>query len=56
MDALDQRDDRPLEQPCIRPVVTRQLTGKKKDDLQTAMALLRKVEMPIPLQFENFRD
>lgn len=32
------------------------VTGKKKDDLQTAIALLRKVEMPIPLQFENFRD
>ena len=32
------------------------VTGKKKDDLQVAIALLRKVEMPIPLQFENFRD
>ena len=32
------------------------VTGKKKDDLQMAIALLRKVEMPIPLQFENFRD
>jgi len=32
------------------------VTGKKKDDLQVAMALLRKAEMPIPLQFENFRD
>ena len=32
------------------------VTGKKKDDLQTAIALLRKAEMPIPLQFENFRD
>lgn len=32
------------------------VTGKKKDDLQLAIALLRKVEMPIPLQFENFRD
>jgi hypothetical protein len=32
------------------------VSGKKKDDLQTAMALLRKAEMPIPLQFENFRD
>jgi len=32
------------------------VTGKKKDDLQTAIALLRKAELPIPLQFENFRD
>jgi uncharacterized protein YajQ (UPF0234 family) len=32
------------------------VTGKKRDDLQTAMALLRKAEVEVPLQFENFRD
>ncbi|SHG47525.1 hypothetical protein SAMN04488068_0351 [Hydrocarboniphaga daqingensis] len=32
------------------------VTGKKRDDLQTAIALLRKTETEIPLQFENFRD
>ena len=32
------------------------VTGKKKDDLQVAIALLRKADLPIPLQFENFRD
>lgn len=32
------------------------VTGKKKDDLQAAMALLRKVELGVPLQFQNFRD
>jgi len=32
------------------------VTGKKRDDLQTAMALLRKADVEIPLQFENFRD
>lgn len=32
------------------------VTGKKKDDLQAVMALLRKEELGIPLQFENFRD
>ena len=32
------------------------ITGKKRDDLQTAIALLRKSEVPVPLQFENFRD
>ncbi|MGH8480945.1 MAG: YajQ family cyclic di-GMP-binding protein [Gammaproteobacteria bacterium] len=32
------------------------VSGKKRDDLQAAIALLRKVEMPIPLQFDNFRD
>jgi uncharacterized protein YajQ (UPF0234 family) len=32
------------------------VTGKKRDDLQLAIALLRKAELPLPLQFENFRD
>lgn len=32
------------------------VTGKKKDDLQTVIAFLRKTEIGIPLQFENFRD
>lgn len=32
------------------------IVGKKKDDLQTAMALLRGAEIKMPLQFENFRD
>ena len=32
------------------------VNGKKRDDLQTAMALLRAQEFERPLQFENFRD
>jgi uncharacterized protein YajQ (UPF0234 family) len=32
------------------------VTGKKRDDLQEAMALLRKGEFEVPLQFNNFRD
>ena len=32
------------------------VTGKKRDDLQAAMAELRRAEVGIPLQFENFRD
>jgi hypothetical protein len=32
------------------------VTGKKRDDLQLAIALLRKSELEIPLQFDNFRD
>ena len=32
------------------------VTGKKRDDLQTAIALLRAAELELPLQFENFRD
>lgn len=33
------------------------VTGKKRDDLQAAIALLRGAEdVELPLQFENFRD
>jgi uncharacterized protein YajQ (UPF0234 family) len=32
------------------------VTGKSRDDLQAAMALLRKAELDRPLQFNNFRD
>ena len=32
------------------------VTGKKRDDLQEVMAFLRKEEVGLPLQFENFRD
>ena len=32
------------------------VTGKKRDDLQAAMALLRGQEFGLPLQFDNFRD
>jgi uncharacterized protein YajQ (UPF0234 family) len=32
------------------------VTGKKRDDLQEAIALLRKAELEAPLQYQNFRD
>ena len=32
------------------------VTGKNRDDLQESMALLRKSDIELPLQFENFRD
>ena len=32
------------------------VTGKKRDDLQAAIALLRKTDVDLPLQFDNFRD
>jgi uncharacterized protein YajQ (UPF0234 family) len=32
------------------------VTGKKRDDLQTVMALLKSSDLGIPLQFTNFRD
>lgn len=32
------------------------VTGKKRDDLQEVMAMLREAKVPVPLQFTNFRD
>ena len=32
------------------------VTGKKRDDLQEAIVFLRKAELGVPLQFNNFRD
>jgi len=32
------------------------VTGKKRDDLQDAIAQLRKAQLGLPLQFVNFRD
>lgn len=32
------------------------ITGKKRDDLQSAIALLKAAEFDLPLQFDNFRD
>ncbi|PID63616.1 MAG: YajQ family cyclic di-GMP-binding protein [Gammaproteobacteria bacterium] len=32
------------------------VTGKKRDDLQAAMRVLREAELGLPLQFQNFRD
>jgi cyclic-di-GMP-binding protein len=32
------------------------VTGKKRDDLQEAIALLKKADLGLPLQFTNFRD
>jgi len=32
------------------------VTGKKRDDLQAVMSLLREADLEMPLQFNNFRD
>jgi uncharacterized protein YajQ (UPF0234 family) len=32
------------------------VTGKKRDDLQATMALLKSSDLGIAIQFENFRD
>ena len=35
---------------------TVRVTGKKRDDLQAVISLLKGSDLEIPLQFENFRD
>jgi uncharacterized protein YajQ (UPF0234 family) len=32
------------------------VTGKKRDDLQAVIAMLRESDIGLPLQYENFRD
>ena len=32
------------------------VTGKKRDDLQQVIALLKEANLGLPLQFKNFRD
>lgn len=32
------------------------ITGKKRDDLQAAISLLKETDTEVPLQYENFRD
>lgn len=32
------------------------VTGKKRDDLQSVISLLREADIDIPLQYNNFRD
>ena len=32
------------------------VTGKKRDDLQEVIAMLKGEKLDLPLQFENFRD
>ena len=32
------------------------VTGKKRDDLQSVIAMLKAADMGLPLQFNNFRD
>lgn len=42
-------------QPAIQGDKVR-ISGKKRDDLQSAIALLRQAELELPLQYINFRD
>lgn len=42
-------------QPAIQGEQVR-VTGKKRDDLQQAISMLKEGEYEQPLQFENFRD
>ncbi len=35
---------------------TVRVNGKKRDDLQAVIALIKAEDLGIPVQFENFRD
>ena len=32
------------------------ISGKKRDDLQSAIRLFKEADIDLPLQYENFRD
>ena len=49
------KDSRLKVQAAIQDKQVR-VTGKSRDDLQTAIALVKKGEFDLPLQFTNFRD
>lgn len=49
------KDSKLKVQASIQGDVVR-VTGKKRDDLQAVMSLLREQDMPLPLQFVNFRE
>ena len=66
---LKQGIDQPLAKEIVKKIKDAKLkveaqiqgdklrvSGKKRDDLQTAMALLRGAGIKMPLQYENFRD
>lgn len=49
------KDSKIKVQPSIQGDQVR-VSGKSRDDLQAAMALVRKAELGQPFQFTNFRD
>ena len=50
------KDDKKLKvTPAIQGDLVR-ITGKKKDNLQDAMGLLRAADLEVALSFKNFRD
>lgn len=66
---LRQGLDQPLAKKIVKMIKDKKLkvqsqvqgeqvrvTGKKRDDLQSVIAMLRESELEMPLQFNNFRD
>lgn len=49
------KDTKMKVQPSIQGETVR-VTGKKLDDLQSIIGILKKSEFPIPIDFQNFRD
>jgi uncharacterized protein YajQ (UPF0234 family) len=49
------KDSKLKVQPAIQGEQVR-VTGKKRDDLQEVIALLKDADVDLPLQFTNFRD
>ena len=48
------RDEVPKVKSQIQGDAVR-VSGKSRDDLQRVITLLRELDLPVPLQFENYR-
>lgn len=50
------KDDKKLKVQAAIQGDKLRMTGKKRDDLQKVMAMLKDADLNIPLQYNNFRD
>ena len=66
---LRQGIETPLAKDLVKQIKTSKITvqtaiqgdklrvsGKKRDDLQSVISILKKADIDLPLQYENFRD
>jgi uncharacterized protein YajQ (UPF0234 family) len=49
------KDSKLKVQAAIQEAVVR-ITGKKRDELQSVIAMLKEAELPVELQYINFRE
>ena len=53
---VKQVKDAKLKVQCAIQGEQLRVTGKKRDDLQTVIAMFKESDIDLPLQYKNFRD